>query len=45
MDVNTLRIVTTVISFVTFLGIIWWALDRRKTRQFEEAAMLPFHDD
>jgi cytochrome c oxidase cbb3-type subunit 4 len=45
MDINTLRIVTTVISFVAFVGIIGWALDRRKTRQFEEAAMLPLKDD
>jgi cytochrome c oxidase cbb3-type subunit 4 len=45
MDVNTLRIVTTVISFVTFVGIIAWALDRRNTRPFQEAAMLPLKDD
>jgi cytochrome c oxidase cbb3-type subunit 4 len=45
MDINILRIVATVVSFVTFVGIIWWALDRRKSRQFQQAALLPLNDD
>jgi cytochrome c oxidase cbb3-type subunit 4 len=43
MDVNDLRIVVTVLSMVTFLGIVRWAYSGR--RGFEEAAMLPFADD
>ncbi|MEY2622156.1 MAG: hypothetical protein RIT26_1976 [Pseudomonadota bacterium] len=45
MDINTLRIAVTLVSFVAFLGIIWWAMDRRKNQQFQEAAELPLKDD
>jgi cytochrome c oxidase cbb3-type subunit 4 len=45
MDITTLRIVATLLSFVTFIGIVLWVLDRRKTQQFEEAAKLPFQED
>ncbi len=45
MDINTLRIATTVVSFMTFVGIIWWAMDRRKSQQFQDAAELPLKDD
>ncbi len=45
MDVTTLRVAATVLSFVTFIGIVLWTIDRRKTRQFEEAAKLPFQED
>ena len=45
MDINDLRIAVTLVSFVTFVGIIFWAMDRRKNQQFTEAAQLPLHDD
>lgn len=45
MDINTLRIVTTVVSFLTFIGIIAWAMDRRNTQTFQDAAELPLQDD
>lgn len=45
MDITTLRIVATLLSFATFIGIVVWALDRRKSQQFEEAAQLPFQED
>ncbi|MDI9332131.1 MAG: cbb3-type cytochrome c oxidase subunit 3 [Alphaproteobacteria bacterium] len=45
MDINTLRIAATLVSFVTFVGIIAWALDRRKSQQFQDAAALPLNDD
>jgi cytochrome c oxidase cbb3-type subunit 4 len=44
-DTNTLRSLTTVVSFVTFLGIVVWAWSRRNERDFEEAANLPFQQD
>ena len=45
MDINDLRSAVTVVSFLTFLGIIWWAYGVRQNRQrFEEAANLPFAD-
>jgi cytochrome c oxidase cbb3-type subunit 4 len=45
MDVTTLRILSTVVSFLTFIGIVIWVLDRRKSKGFDEAAKLPFQDD
>jgi cytochrome c oxidase cbb3-type subunit 4 len=37
--------VMTVISFITFAGILWWALVRNKEADFAAAAQLPFDDD
>jgi cytochrome c oxidase cbb3-type subunit 4 len=34
-----------VISFVTFIGIVWWSYVRRRPNDFDEAALLPFADD
>jgi len=45
MDVNSLRIVATLASFVTFLGIVWWAYSRGNRERFDEAARLPFEQD
>ncbi|MEO6920034.1 MAG: CcoQ/FixQ family Cbb3-type cytochrome c oxidase assembly chaperone [Collimonas sp.] len=35
----------TVISFITFIGIIWWSYFRKRQTDFDEAALLPFADD
>ncbi len=45
MDVTTLRIVATLLSFATFIGIWIWAFLRRNADRFEEAAQLPFADE
>lgn len=44
MDMNDLRALSTVLMFVTFLGIIGWAVMGRRNR-FEDAANLPFAED
>ncbi|MBA2961559.1 MULTISPECIES: cbb3-type cytochrome oxidase subunit 3 [Ramlibacter] len=44
MDITTLRIVATLASFATFIGIFGWAWMRRNRDRFEEAARLPFQD-
>ncbi len=44
MDVNLLRIVVTVLSFVAFAGIAAWAWSRANQARFAEAAQLPFVD-
>jgi cytochrome c oxidase cbb3-type subunit 4 len=41
LDINTLRSMATLVSFITFVGIIVWTYSRRNT-DFEEAANLPF---
>ncbi len=45
MDVNTLRSVVTVLTFILFLGILVWTLSKRRSEDFEEAAKLPFGQD
>jgi cytochrome c oxidase cbb3-type subunit 4 len=45
MDVNTLRSIVTVVTFLIFLGIVGWTLSKRRSADFEEAAKLPFGQD
>ena len=45
LDINDLRIAVTVLSFVTFVGICWWALSGRRAAAFAEAARLALDDD
>ena len=45
MDINDLRSMITVLSFVTFVGIVWWTYSGRRKAAFDEAALLPFSDD
>jgi len=45
MDVNDLRIATTLLSFAIFIGILVWAFSRRNQTDFDEAAKLPFDHD
>ena len=46
MDINDLRSVVTVVSLLTFLGIVWWAYGLKSNKQrFAEAANLPFADE
>lgn len=45
MDVNDLRSIITVLSFVCFMAIVAWAWSSRRQQEFDEAAMLPFDDE
>ncbi len=47
MDLNDLRSISTVVSLLTFLGIVWFAYAKGNKKKFDEAANLPFaeHDD
>ena len=45
MDITTLRIVATLVSFAAFIGIVVWAWSRRNQASFDEAAQLPFRQD
>jgi len=37
--------VMTVVSFITFIGILWWTFVSRRSSDFDAAARLPFADD
>ena len=45
MDINDLRSIVTLVSFLTFLGIVAWAWSKRNKDRFDEAAQLPFQDE
>ncbi len=45
MDVNSLRSIVTVATFVVFIGIVLWAWSKRRSADFEQAANLPFEQD
>ena len=45
LDVNILRSIATVASFVVFIGIWVWAWSKRRSDDFSEAANLPFEQD
>ena len=45
MDLNDVRSAMTVIMFVLFLGIVFWAFSKKRKRAFDEAAQLPFDED
>lgn len=42
MNVDNFRIVVTVLAFVAFIGIVFWAYSRKRKRDFDAAARLPF---
>ena len=43
MDASTLTaIVSMVLPFITFIGIVAWAWSRRRTAAFRDAAAAPF---
>lgn len=44
-NVNDLRSIMTVLTFVAFVGIVWWAYSDRRKAAYEEAARLPLDDD
>ena len=45
MDITTVRITVTLLSFALFVGIAVWAYARRNKSRFDEAAQLPFLQD
>lgn len=45
MGIMDLRVIITVLCFISFLGIFFWAYSSRQKSRFDEAANLPFADD
>lgn len=43
MDSSTLlHSIVTLITFITFVGIVFWAWSRKRKKAFDEAANAPF---
>ena len=44
LDMNTLRIAVTVVSFLAFVGILAWVAASRNKARFDAASRLPFEE-
>lgn len=45
MDINDFRALATVLVFLSFVSIVWWAYGPSRRSYFEQAAQLPFEAD
>ena len=45
MDIPALAVSVTVVSFVVFIGIVWWTFSGKRDDDFAQAAQLPFEQD
>ena len=45
MDITLLREVVTVLSFLSFVAIIAWAVHPGNREKFEQAALMPLEDE
>ena len=45
MDITTLHSIFTVVAFLTFIGIVFWAYSGARKSRFDAAARLPFEED
>ncbi|PRC93479.1 cbb3-type cytochrome oxidase subunit 3 [Solimicrobium silvestre] len=42
---NNASVVMTVVSLITFLGILWWIFGYKRSSDFDAIANLPFVED
>ena len=45
MDSNSIGAIVTVVFFLLFIAIIWWAYSKKNKKRFDEAAQLPFEEE
>ncbi len=45
MDLSNLRVIVTAISFVAFIGVVFWAYNNKQKKHFDDAANIPFLDN
>lgn len=45
MDINDLRGLSTAFLMLAFIGLCFWAWSKKRKKEFDAAANLPFADD
>ena len=45
MDITLIREAVTVVSFLAFVGVVWFAVHPDNKKRFEEAARLPLDEE
>jgi cytochrome c oxidase cbb3-type subunit 4 len=44
MGIGTIRGLITLLLMLAFIGVVIWAYSKRRKRDFDEMAQLPFHE-
>lgn len=42
MDIGTIHSIWTIVLFICFIGVVWWAYGKKRKARFDEAANLIF---
>jgi cytochrome c oxidase cbb3-type subunit 4 len=45
MDIGTIHSIWTIVLFVSFIGVVWWAYGKNRKARFDEDANLVFADE
>ncbi|EGQ8096410.1 cbb3-type cytochrome oxidase subunit 3 [Vibrio cholerae] len=45
MDIGTIHSIWTIVLFVCFIGVVWWAYGKKRKARFDESANLIFADE
>ncbi|MDE1252180.1 cbb3-type cytochrome oxidase subunit 3 [Vibrio aestuarianus] len=45
MDIGTIHSIWTIVLFVCFIGVVFWAYGKNRKARFDEAANLIFADE
>ena len=45
MDINDMRVVITVLTFIAFVAIVIWAWSGNRRQEFDQAARMALDDD
>jgi len=45
MDIGFIQSVWTLVAFITFMAIVFWAFSDARKNDFKEASQLPLEDD
>lgn len=45
MDYGLLQGIWTILVMIFFLGVVVWAWSRKRKKEFDDAAMIPFRED
>ncbi|GAA5644751.1 MULTISPECIES: CcoQ/FixQ family Cbb3-type cytochrome c oxidase assembly chaperone [Vibrio] len=45
MDIGTIHSIWTIVIFVCFIGVVWWAFGKSRKSRFEEDANMIFADE
>lgn len=45
MSISDLQIIATVVAFIAFISIAWWAYSPKNKKRFEEDAQLALDDE